>query len=281
MRNFKNSVSRYLRPFISNSFIRKVIKAMHINKIGKNLYFNLFVPKGKKISHKIESIDAEFYIRDYTDLLYLTETIVGDGDERSIIKLVLDSIKKGDIIYDIGAFLGTHTIFFAKKTGETGCVIAFEPSLASFEALKNNIELNNLKNIIPLSIALGGEKKEAILRGNDSSSYSLSAEFDRAVFNQKTIIMPGDLVVKDKNLPTANIIKIDVEGYEYEVIKGLQTTLKNNACKLVCCEVHPNFLPHGVTSDMVINLLKSFGFMKVNIFPRGDIFHAFCYKVNI
>lgn len=275
----KDYASYCFRIIVSSSLVRKITKLIHINKIGKSFYFKFFAPKDKKVSLEVDQLKAQFFVRNYTELIYLTETVVGVGDERKIIKLLLESIAKGDVVYDVGSFIGLHAIFFAKKVGSSGKVVAFEPSLDSLKALMSNAKLNSIDNIIPLDIALGKEKKDAILRGNDSSMYSLSDQFGDVVFNQKTIIMPGDLVAKEKNLPDANIVKIDVEGYEYEVIKGLEKTLKNSNCKLVCCELHPTLLPKDVNIKMVIDLLKSYGFGRIDIYERGLTSHAFCYKV--
>ena len=65
------------------------------------------------------------------------------------------------------------------------------------------------------------------------------------------------LVIEEKKLRWPNVIKIDVEGYEYMVIKGLENTLRKESCKLVCCEVHPTLLTVGTTPNMVLDLLKS------------------------
>lgn len=277
--DFKKSISYYSKRFISNNFVRKVAKLMHINKLGKKIYFEIFAPKDKKISYTIEEISAQFYVKNYTEMIYLTETIVGQGDESRVIRLLLKNIRQGDVVYDVGAFLGLHTIFFAKSVGENGKVIAFEPSFCSYQALKNNIELNSLDNVIPINIALGQTVGLGIIGGDDMSSYSLRELSKKDDSGHEVVIMPGDLAVVEKNLPQPNIVKIDVEGYEYLVIKGLENTLRKKFCRLVCCEVHPEFFTHGVTSKMVIDLLRDFGFTKVETLPRGEIFHIFCYKI--
>ena len=91
-------------------------------------------------------------------------------------------------------------------------------------------------------------------------------------------IIPGDVLVQDEKLPLPNVVKIDVEGYEYYVIRGLRNTLSNRDCHMVCVEMHPMMFPQGITCEMIIELLQSYNFNHINTKPRAGTFHAFCYK---
>ncbi len=97
-------------------------------------------------------------------------------------------------------------------------------------------------------------------------------------FCQRVEIVPADYLVKSKKLPLPMAVKIDVEGYEYQVIKGLQKTLSQESCKLVCCEIHSHLLPLGVKFPMIIDLLKSLGFIHIKTYNRGSEIHAICHK---
>jgi len=262
-----------------NKFMVKFVKSMHLDNFYRKLYFYLFKPINSRVSQNMGNISAEFHVRDYNELIYLTETVVGAADESHVIKTLLKNIKTNDVVYDVGAFLGLHTVFFAERVGECGRVVAFEPSSYGYQALKDNIKLNNLNNVVTINMALGDKIGEATLKGNDSSMYSLSEQFGNSIFNQKTMIMPGDLLVKEKNLSLPNVVKIDVEGYEYLVIKGLEKTLRQSRCRLVCCELHPTLLPTGINSEIIIDILKDYGFNHIDICDRRKTFHAFCYKI--
>ncbi|MGA2418428.1 MAG: FkbM family methyltransferase [Candidatus Staskawiczbacteria bacterium] len=273
-----NYIKCYFKKLISNNFFRKITRLLHLSNFGKIISYKLLYPGDGKIIYTIRNVNAHFCARNYSEFVYLTESVVGVGDERPVITFLLKNIKPGDVIYDIGAFLGFHAVFFAKGAGNSGKVVAFEPSFYSYQSLKKNIELNGLDNVIPINIALGNAMGTGIVRGDDLSIRSLSESSIKGISDQKTEIMPGDLLIEEKKLPQPNIVKIDVEGYEYLVIKGLENALRKESCRLVCCEVHPTLLPSGVTSEMVVNLLKDFGFKRVETYPRGNTFHVFCYK---
>jgi hypothetical protein len=81
-----------------------------------------------------------------------------------------------------------------------------------------------------------------------------------------------------ENLPLPRVVKIDVEGYEYQVIRGLRKTLCDEKSQIVCCEIHPTMLPPDIEPEMVIELLESCGFNRIETYPCGERFHVFCQK---
>ena len=89
----------------------------------------------------------------------------------------------------------------------------------------------------------------------------------------------GDQLINENKLPTPNIVKIDVEGFEYNVMRGMKDSLASPECKLVCCEVHTQMLPDGASVEKIIDLLKSFGFNSINNYDRETAeFHIFAHK---
>ena len=80
-------------------------------------------------------------------------------------------------------------------------------------------------------------------------------------------------------MPIANAVKIDVEGYEYSVIKGLEKILTSSACRVLCCEIHVGLFPEGITEEKIMETIKSFGFVKINTFERGfSAYHIIATK---
>ena len=183
-------------------------------------------------------------------------------------------IQPGDVVFDIGAHVGIHTILMAKTVGENGCIVAFEPDTKTYVKLLNNINLNLLRNVQSISIALGNNFHEAMIHNGrimDDSKNEIRG---------KVKIIPGDALVKEKKLPVPQVVKIDVEGFEYFVISGLQKTLMQKECRIVCCEIHPTALPAGINSDDVTVLLETYGFNRIETHPNGNTFHVFCYKAG-
>jgi len=184
-------------------------------------------------------------------------------------------------VYDVGSNLGVFSILLAKKVGTKGVVVAFVPETQTFSHLQDNIKLNNFNNVKAFNLALAECDKDAELYlGQVTGACSLVKQADGGHGFQKVKVRKGDSFVTKEKLPLPNLVKIDVEGAEYDVIKGLQETLSESACKFVCCEVHTQALPSGKRPDDIFNLLKSLGFNKIEKYERGtDEFHILAQKL--
>lgn len=275
MAKIKNFAKEKILQLSSNFKVRKFFQIPFIKKFAKPIYFKMFGPRNGKCSYVIDGVSCNFRVNDKEEFDCIMS---GANFETHMLKILLQEIKPGDNVFDVGACMGFHSIFFAEKAGSKGRVIAFEPDDKRFGILCENIKNNNLeKNILPLKIALGDSiKKGRVERVPDGDLKIRETDISDS---EGVEIVPGDMVIKDKNLPYPNVIKIDREGYEYSVINGMEDILKQKQCRIVCCEIHLDFLPPEVTSDMVLNKLKGFGFNNIKTFPpRWNTFHAICYK---
>lgn len=160
------------------------------------------------------------FVRGRTDDLYhLVPRREGDVD--FLIRRVL---RHGDVFVDVGANVGYYTLLAAKK----GCkVIAIEPVPQTIAVLKINLRLNRLEDrvIVIDRCAWSLRSKVKLIIPQGKFFGSTTALFDRA---EGTIIeVEGiDLDSILRNQPNIRMIKIDVEGLEYEVLKGALDTLK-------------------------------------------------------
>lgn len=276
------SLLNHIRQFFCKPLIKKVTQFLHMRGFMRRVFYlaqPLALPKNRKKCYSLDDIRACFYIN--TPLgLHVVETPLldsGPGGEREILSTVLNNLNPGDIAFDIGANVGVYTVFMAKKVGANGRIVAFEPQASNFETLKDNINLNGLKNVILMQIALGDIVGEGILYGVSVLSSLMRSPEEKS--GQKVNIIPGDHFVQNGNLPLPNIIKIDVEGYEYNVIQGLRKTMSNDKCQIVFCEIHPTLLPPDIKPQMIVESLQSFGFNRIRNYPsRGEIFSIIGYK---
>ena len=262
----------WIRNFSYNNSIRRIAQIFRINNLLKRVYFFFFKPREGKLTLEIDGIRAHFFSNTPEQLRYWD---VFSQKEFPILKFLLANLKKGEAVYDIGAGIGGYSIFIGKKIGKTGRVIACEPENVSYQIFLNNLRLNNLNNIISFQTALGDKFLLGML-GGGLGSFSLIKYREKA--RQKVRTVPGDFLIREKNLPPPNVINIDVEGYEYQVIKGFSESLSQDLCRLICCEVHPNMFPPGVTTEDILTLLKDLGFSPIKIFEQADVFYIFCHK---
>lgn len=192
----------------------------------------------------IKSLRNLFFLRKITRKLGLNSFLFkiiyrGNSYEELFDTYFSNRIQSGFCVYDVGANMGYYSLIFSKLVGHEGAVISFEPSLINFKKLNENVE--SIANITTLNIGIGStESKLFISQGSDDIGATSRISETATENGQWVHIMPIDKIVSQKRFP--NAIKIDVEGFEVEVIKGAINALKNKELKLVGIEVHSEIL---------------------------------------
>jgi len=131
---------------------------------------------------------------------------------------------KGDTFIDIGAHIGRYTILLSKNFKR---IIAIEPVKDSFNVLRKNILLNRLKNVKVINFAIG--EKERITKiyiNKENLGASSLIEKSKNCTEQKVKMISLDKLIKSLKIKKIDVIKIDVEGYELNVLKGAKKLLK-------------------------------------------------------
>lgn len=184
--------------------------------------------------------------------------------EKQLIVDLLSNLKNDNIFYDIGSNIGTHSLF-ASHIITSGEIHAFEPHPYNYSSLLNNIEINEKSNIYTHNIAL----------------FDKSGEMNFDPINKNTgegrgfLSLDGVLEVKTKradelSLPAPDIVKIDVEGAELKVMRGMSNMLSD--IKIIYIEVHPSRMIEYFDSNFseLIKLAGDNNFKLELLFSRGD-----------
>lgn len=141
-------------------------------------------------------------------------------EERLLENLDLD----GKVVYDVGAHAGAYSLFFSRRVGPRGRVIAFEPQAASFAKLARNLQDNHIGNVMPLRLALGDEAgtRAIYMLPGMATTASLATEARTPLRRAagETRIERLDALIAELSLPLPEFLKIDVEGMEVEVLQG-------------------------------------------------------------
>ncbi len=133
----------------------------------------------------------------------------------------VSTIFKTTTALDIGANIGNHSLYFSRVFSK---VIAFEPSSIIYRLLEINTE--KIDNVRIEKIALGNKECEATLYSNSSNYGSSSIIEDHDAFQMQENINVRLLDDFDLGTESVSLIKIDVEGFEIEVLKGSTKTIK-------------------------------------------------------
>jgi FkbM family methyltransferase len=158
--------------------------------------------------------------------------------------------KEGDTVVDVGAHMGRYTIPSSKSVGTSGKVIAVEAHPYNFKMLKHNLSLNKLRNVSVLNQAVYSQKARLKLYLPDEDlgftthhslmanylNSKLSKDVERSYIEVEADTL--DNLLKSRGINEVNWIKIDVEGAEYEVLKGAKEILSANKHISILVEVH-------------------------------------------
>lgn len=147
---------------------------------------------------------------------------------------ILENIFQWEVFIDVGSNIGDWTIFFAANN-KNASVYSFEPHPELFGALKKNVEINNIKNITLYNFALGSEESESYLNcdAENFGNNTLLESVDVGLMSKKVKILVkrlDDLINFDG---LATLLKIDVQGFEAEVLAGAQNFLKKSQASII------------------------------------------------
>lgn len=212
-------------------------------------------------THEMENSRYRFFYQPVLDHYYYI-----DDDEEDTLKTVLNRggdyewvqsivikelTKPNSIAIDVGAHIGVHTITMSKKVGPSGTVLSFEPHQKLYMEHLYNLKINQCENVVPICKALGNEAKKGRLK-----RIKIEEEGD-----------PIDVVTLDSyRLNGISFIKIDVENYEYFVLKGAkETILRNKPAILFECFIDCDFDDISLEKqkenfDRTMSLLQSYGY---------------------
>lgn len=173
-----------------------------------------------------------------------------------------DSCKPGAVIIDIGAHIGLFSVIAAQVTGKTGKVYAFEPAPSTFALLQKTVVINHEEQVIEsFQQAVGAETGKItffVSDGQADNSNSLvNYKDDRLMQGIDVAVTSIDNFVKEKNISKLDFIKIDVEGAEYDTLRGAAETLKK--LKPFCIvAIHPEpIAAKGDKLDAIYDFINS------------------------
>lgn len=150
-------------------------------------------------------------------------------DERYEVNNLIKLLQEGDVCFDIGANIGFYTLLMAKLSGKKGLVYSFEPVKHTKNTLEEGIQANAFQNILVNNFALGNSEEEKEIFFENSNECNGTASFvNMNEDSQKEIVKIKKLDSIFETLKNPNFIKIDVEGFQGDVLKGAKSFFEQN-----------------------------------------------------
>ncbi|MEX2110694.1 MAG: FkbM family methyltransferase [Gemmatimonadaceae bacterium] len=198
-------------------------------------------------------------------------------------RLYLSLINPGDVVLDIGANTGTHTVIFSHLVGKSGKVLAFEPVPASFERLQANLaRRSRFANVSAFQVAIGNpasrhEGTTIIVPGEDPTQASLRVQTGGSWaagpdFREYSCPLTSiDAEVSDAALSRLDFLKMDIEGGELDALKGAARALSTHR-PFIYSEVYEKWTAgFGYTSADLFALLRSLGYDGARVFHQSGV----------
>ncbi len=189
--------------------------------------------------------------------------MVWEEYEPEVWRGLMAHVRPGDVIADVGTYIGLYTIALAKRVGPAGRVFAFEPDVVNVATLKEHIRLNEVGNRVEvIQAAVGSQNGWASFSSNQCQSHILEGQGDDPPVDGSYQVecITLDRVFENRRL---DILKVDVEGYEEMVLKGATNLLSDasRSPRVIYVEVHPYaWSGLGTDSSSLLSLLASFNY---------------------
>jgi len=212
--------------------------------------------------------NVKFYAR--KGLTGITGNIYTGLHEFDDMAFLLHFLRPDDIFFDIGANVGSYTLLASGICGANS--IAIEPVENTVALFSKNIELNKLENKVTLINAVAGAAASTIVftQNEDTGNHVVSATELRTDCAELPVITIDSLLIR--GVPA--LIKIDVEGYETEVLKGMEETLNRVDLKAIIIELNGSGGRYGFDEQNIHTLLISKGFQPYH-------YDAFMRQLNL
>ena len=219
----------------------------------------------------VQTLGFERYIRFVSDV-YLRLVSAGWGKRQYPELFFLEKIiKPGFVCLDIGANLGYYSVALSRLVGPEGQVLAVEP-IPAFQAIwQDNVKRSGVRNLTLLPYALGGQnttvqmgtpERDGLLHHGMTKVAASNPNEHYARTYDVPMRIPDDLLA---NLPRLDFVKCDVEGFEFEVFRHMQATLRRFQ-PLIQTELN------GLENRRaVVNLLAELGYKPFMLSERSEL----------
>ncbi len=210
----------------------------------------------KEIVRKINGVDMILSLEDGG---ISRQLIMYGGRETLMTDYLLHSgmIGEGDVVLDIGANIEYYVLLESRLVGRTGKIYAIEPVSSNIHVLERNLLLNDCTNVETYRLAMGDRSGSTTIHISDQSNLSaLQKESGiNYIRTEQVNIVTVDAFLEDKEEP--DLIRMDVEGYEYFIFRGMERNLKKDVDLLI--EIH-GFIMTSEQVDVLFNMLKDHGY---------------------
>jgi len=240
-----------LRVLLASPYNKK-----HIFSAFKRFFQWKSIRLGRKLNVRYTLWGDRIWLLDYDSLqsMWIMYNYILDWEE---FKLIENYVNPGDQVMDIGANVGAYTVWMSKFISAPGRIHAFEPDEKSFTKLQAHIAVNNMGNLAKatrcalsdtdgvLNFTTGLDRLNHITAEKEANSVSVDS-------------CTLDHYCEMNGISRIAYMKVDVEGFEYMVLKGAVNLFSSKAVDILQMEINDTVRHAGVSVEDLLGLLKGY-----------------------
>jgi FkbM family methyltransferase len=239
--------------------IRKLLIGTGIGKLPLVTPINNFV-----LSHLKQNTALVFGKRMYLDEHDGLELSLNGMYEPMETETIRKIVKRGDSVLDVGAHIGYYSLILSDLVGKEGRVFAFEPDSKNFALLKKNVEINDLQNVTIVNKAVSDKSGSLLLYNGGGNSQNPTVGNNGGESTKVPCVSIDSYFDEDHR--KIDFVKMDIEGSELFVLKGMEQLLQKNPHIKLIVEFYPLGLSSaGVNPKTLLGYLKDRFFTLYNI----------------
>lgn len=234
-----------------------------IHRVGIRIFFKLVPPEylyGVRSERKVKRGNLRYVL----NLNHVVDHYIFWGFNDHIHDSVINTISSSKVILDIGANIGTTSLFYA-QLNPNAIILSFEPHPETFKRAEVNLSLNEYPNVQLLNMGLGEAKSRLKLyevNANNPGMNRIGLEDENLPFKWVEIDRL-DQVLSDKNISSVDFIKMDVEGFELSVLKGGELMLRQ-CLPVLLIELDDSYLRQNKSSaEELVTWLINLGYSNI------------------
>ncbi len=236
-------------------FLKRWTKSVGLHSPLKTAYWRLRIPRllyrisnHESIVHEVNGMPVEFPLETY----WQYQRFRWMHPEIQLFAELIEELQPGDVFYDVGAHLGWHAVV-AAEVAEDVEVVAFEPHPKTASRLSTVLETVGHEATIK-QLALYDSPGTVEFTATATAGAQIAGargDHPEATISVETV--DGDSLIERGEIRPPDILKIDAEGAEAEVLRGLERTIRSQPPRILYCEVHEEQRP-------VTQLLEAYGY---------------------
>lgn len=203
----------------------------------------------------------------------IESALYSDGTyEEGTLSFMEGVLREGDTFLDVGAHIGLMSLVASRCVGNSGRVFALEPEPGNFGRLVRHIEINSAVRVTPLNVAMGDRRGSGVIfdgGGSNTGSATMMPPHSSGRIGTEVRVETIDGLCSSFKIERVRLLKIDVEGWELDVLRGASELLSGNQAPIViieCSALHPL---HGGERPDLYRILTSVNDYTVFKLARG------------